>query len=204
MSKRLGSLSIEGLRAAGIEPEAITSLLARLGTSDPVEPVLDLDQLAEGFAFDRLGRAPARFDMAELEQLNAKILHIMPFAHVADRLSALGVDEPLWQAVCGNLEKLEDVRLWKEVVEGPITPVIALEDREVTEAAAALVPAVADAAGWGQLTQGVKEKTGRKGRGLFMPLRLALTGLDHGPEMGPLFALMGAQKARARLMGETA
>ena len=202
LSKRLGSLSIEGMREAGIEPEAITSLLGRLGTSDPVEPFLDIHQLAEGFDFGRMGRAPARFDMAELEQLNAKILHMMPFERVEKHVSKLGVDAPLWNAVRGNLNQLSDVSFWKDVVTGAIDPKIADEDKELTDIAAALVPqGDVDADAWGAFTQAVKEKSGRKGKKLFMPLRLALTGVAHGPEMGPLFALMGVEKAKARLSG---
>lgn len=203
LSKRLGSLSIEGLREDGIEAEAITSLLARLGTSDPVEPILDIKTLAEGFGFDRVGRAPARFDVDELLSLNAKILHAMPFDRVAPRLKAVGVGEDLWMAVRGNLTKLSDVTLWKDIVEGEIEPVIDVEDKDLTDAAAALVPASIDSdEAWSAMVNAAKEQTGRKGKKLFMPLRLALTGQAHGPEMGPMFRLIGPEKAKARLMGQ--
>jgi glutamyl-tRNA synthetase len=205
LSKRLGSLSIAGLREQGIEPEAITSLLARLGTSDPVEPVLSLEQLAETFDFGRLGRAPARFSLEELEQLNAKILHNMPYERVADRLSKLDVDPELWELVRGNLGKVEDAAFWRDVVKGSIDPVIEDDDREMTQVAAGLVPeASMTEEDWATLTREVKDRTGRKGRALFMPLRRALTGVDHGPEMGPLAARIGARKVRARLSGEAA
>ena len=205
LSKRLGSLSIEGMREAGIEPQAITSLLARLGTSDPVEPVIDFAALAEGFDFARLGRAPARFDMEELAQLNAKVLHMMPFDHVAPRLARMGVSEDLWKVVQGNIRTLSEAALWKDVVDGEITPLIDEEDREVTDAAVAHIPGTdVTADDWSALCQAVKTDTGRKGKGLFMPLRMALTGQRHGPEMGPLFALIGAEKAKARLSGKTA
>ncbi|MEO1659165.1 MAG: glutamate--tRNA ligase [Pseudomonadota bacterium] len=205
LSKRLGSLSIEGMRGSGIEPEAITSLLARLGTSQPVEPMLDLQELADGFSFDILGRAPARFDDDELRLLNAKVLHAMPFAHAEDRLTALGVDEALWLAVRGNLDRLEDAAMWRDVVQGELEPVIADEDKDFAAAAAAKALDVsADADGWAELTSALKSETGRKGKGLFMPLRLALTGQKHGPEMPAIFALIGKEKAAARLRGETA
>ncbi|NHK28998.1 glutamate--tRNA ligase [Parvularcula flava] len=205
LSKRLGSLSIEGMREAGIEPAAITSLLARLGTSDPVQPVPDLADLVEGFSFDKMGRAPARFDMDELTALNAKILHETPFEKVADRLSADGVTEEIWNTVRGNVETLKDAVAWKAVIDGPVEPVIADEDREFTTSAAAHVPdgSLTDES-WGELTSALKEATGRKGKGLFMPLRLALTGQPHGPDMAVMFRLIGAEKARARLLGETA
>ena len=202
LSKRLGSLSIEGMREAGLEPAAITSLLARLGTADPVTPEPDLAALAEGFDFARLGRAPARFDEAELEALNGKLLHDAPFEAYEARLSALGVERPLWEAVRGNLTKLEDAGRWADIVCGEIDPVI--EDRALTDAAAELVPDTLDDESWSAFTAALKEKTGAKGKKLFMPLRLALTGEARGPEMAALFPLIGPEKARGRLSGKRA
>lgn len=205
LSKRLGSLSIEGMREDGIEPEAITSLLARLGTSQPVEPVLDLDALAKGFSLETLGRAPARFDLEELKLLNAKVLHAMDYGHVAARLEPLGVAEDVWAAVHGNLERLEDAVFWRDIIEGEITPVIDEDDRDFCRAAADKAGEVsADAEGWSELTAALKAETGRKGKSLFMPLRKALTGQQRGPEMPDLFALIGRDKAAARLRGERA
>ncbi|WP_031549225.1 glutamate--tRNA ligase [Parvularcula oceani] len=205
LSKRLGSLSIASMREEGIEPQAITSLLARLGTSDPVEAVTDMGVLAEGFDMDRLGRAPARFDVDDLRALNAKILHLLPYARVSDRLEKIGVSEALWNAVRGNLDRLEDAALWKTVTEGEIAPVIADEDADFLRQAAEHVPAGSLAAeNWKPFVDAVKEESGRKGKGLFMPLRLALTGEARGPEMADLFALIGSDKAKARLKGEKA
>ncbi len=202
LSKRLGSLSIEAMREDGLEPAAITSLLAKLGTADPVLPQTDLQALADSFDFDRVGRAPARFDMAELEALNAKILHETPYDAVADRLEPLGVSEALWEAVKGNITRLKDAAEWIEVVDGAVDPMI--EDPDFAKAAAALVPDQLDADSWTAFTNAVKEKTGAKGKSLFMPLRLALTGRQRGPEMAALFPLIGSEKARARLNGERA
>lgn len=205
LSKRLGSLSVEAMREEGLEPQAITSLLARLGTSDPVEPRLSLEEMAEGFDFDRFGRAPARFDPEELRQLNAKILHMMPYELLEKRLSKLGVDEALWQAASGNIDILGDITMWRDIVRGEIDPVIEDEDKAVTDAAAAAVPeTVSGEEDWSALVEAVKSATGAKGRKLFMPLRKALTGEAHGPEMGPLFALIGAEKARKRFAGQRA
>lgn len=202
LSKRLGSLSIEAMREDGLEPGAIMSLLAKLGTADPVAPVNDLQVLADGFDFDRVGRAPARFDMADLEALNGKLLHETDYDDVAARLDGMGADRALWEAVRGNIMKLSDVSGWVGVVRGEIDPVI--ENKDLTDTAATLVPDTLDGDSWGALTNALKEKTGAKGKGLFMPLRLALTGENHGPEMGAIFPLMGAEKARARLRGERA
>ncbi len=203
LSKRLGSLSIMAMREQGLEPQAITCLLARLGTSDPVEAKTDITELVDGFDFSRLGRAPARFDEGELESLNAKILHELPWQRVAERVEAMGGNEALWVAVHGNINRLDDIAPWVRIVNGPITPII--EEASVCEAAAeALASGAATAEDWPGLMGLVKEKTGAKGKGLFRPLRLGLTGLAHGPEMGPLLALIGSEKAIARWRGETA
>ena len=205
LSKRLGSLSIAQMREDEIEPAAITSLLARLGTSDPVEPVTEPSVLADGFDLSRLGRAPARFSMEELWQLNAKVLHLTPYERVASRLSEIGVTEGLWAAVRGNLEKLSEAALWREVTEGEVTPVIEAQDEAFCTDAATHVPSGAlRADDWKPFVDAVKEATGRKGKGLFMPLRLALTGQRTGPEMADLFPLIGSEKAKARLRGERA
>ena len=202
LSKRLGSLSIEAMREDDLEPASITSLLAKLGTADPVVPVDDLQTLATSFDFDRVGRAPARFDMTELEALNGKLLHETDYAAVADRLAAYGADEALWLAVRGNIARVSDVAQWAQIVQGEIDP--AIEDAPFTDQAAELVPDNLDSESWSALTSALKEKTGAKGKKLFMPLRLALTGKPHGPEMATLFPLIGAEKARARLKGEKA
>ncbi|ADM10088.1 glutamyl-tRNA synthetase [Parvularcula bermudensis HTCC2503] len=205
LSKRLGSLTIEDLRAQGIEAAAITSLLARLGTADPVIPAADLDMLAEGFAFDRLGRAPARFNQTELIALNARLLHEMPYERLKGRLAQLDIDDRLWEAVKGNIETIADACEWRDIIEKPIEPVIAEEDRPVTEAAAAAVPdREVGPEDWPAIIDAVKAETGRKGKKLFMPLRLALTGKSFGPEMPVLFTLIGAARAKQRFLGEDA
>ncbi len=203
LSKRLGSLSIEAMRADGLEPASITSLLAKLGTSEPVAPQPDIMALAATFDFDKVGRAPARFDEAELLALNAKLLHETPYGALAERLSALGVSQTLWEAVKSNVTKLADAALWRDVVEGEIDPVI--DDKAFAAEAAKHVPGdPLDENSWSAFTAAVKDATGAKGKGLFMPLRHALTGQPHGPEMAQLFPLIGAAKARARLEGRRA
>ena len=197
LSKRLGSLGCDHFRAAGIEPQALVALLARLGTSLPVEPIADRDVLATSFDLATFGRAPARFDEEELGRLNAALLHAMPYADVAERLPA-GMDETAWLAIRPNLETLGDADNWWAVIKGPISaPAIATEDRAFLAEAALLVGTTGT--DWQALTSTLKEATGRKGKALFLPLRQALTGLDHGPDMASLLPLIGAAKARARL-----
>jgi glutamyl-tRNA synthetase len=208
LSKRLGSLSMEDLREVeGFEAMAVNSLLGRIGTSDPVEPFMALEDLLEGFSLSKLTRSPARFDPEELARINAKILHETGYDAVRDRLGAMEADagEAVWAAVRPNLERLRDARDWAVLVNGPVTPVIEDEDREfAAQAAAALPEGELDESSWGSWTSALKEATGRKGKTLFMPLRHALTGQPRGPEMAVLLPLIGREKVMARLNGETA
>ena len=197
LSKREGALSIAELREAGIEPSAVTSLLARIGTSDPVESFADMEPLVESFDLTKFGRATAKFDPRDLDILNVKILRQTSYATVKDRID--GVGPVLWEAVRANIERVADVRDWQRVVDGPIE--LHVEDAEFTAQAAALLPSGAwDEDTWPSWTKAVGEASGRKGKALFLPLRLALTGRDHGPEMKQLLPLIGADQARARLI----
>ncbi len=201
LSKRLGSLSLQSLRDDGLEPLAIVSYLAKIGTSDPVEPRLSLDALTADFEFAKIGRAPAHFDTAELTALNAKLLHHLPYDAVADRLSGIG--PALWEAIRPNLNTLVDAGALALLVTGPVTPVI--EDAALAAAAASLLPPEPwDEDTWGAWTKAVSARTGAKGRGLYHPLRLALTGRGDGPELKKLLPLIGRGRALARLEGKPA
>ncbi|WP_033074325.1 glutamate--tRNA ligase [Sphingopyxis sp. MWB1] len=200
LSKRLGSLGMENLREQGIEPIALVALLARLGTSDPVEPVTTPAPLVESIDFARFGRAPARFDEAELALLNQKILHQTDYAAVADRLPA-AIDAARWNAIRPNLVHVNAAAEWVAVFDGPFTPPAAdAEGQAVLAAAAKAAPGLDwNADPWRALTGAVKEATGAKGRALFLPLRRALTGRDHGPDMGELLPLIDRDQAISRL-----
>ena len=205
LSKRLGSLSLQDMRAQGVEAMALNSLIARLGTADPVEPVQDMVTLICGFDMGRLGRAPARFDPEDVTRLNARILHDMPYALAAERLAELGAPQGdvFWDAVKGNLTLFDDMKDLLALINGPVTPVIEADDADyVAQALAALPAAPLSTESWGAWTTALKQETGRKGRALFMPLRLALTGQAHGPEMQHLLPLIGYDKAQARLQGQ--
>jgi glutamyl-tRNA synthetase len=198
LSKRLGSLSITAMREDGLEAMAVVSHAALLGTSDAIHPCADYKELIQGFDLSKLSRAPGRFDEAELRGLNAKLLHMLPWEAVKDRLGY--GSEAFWLAVRGNLEKLADAKLWHDVITGKVTPVVGGEDREFVSASAKNLPAEPwDSTTWKTWTDALKTSSGRKGKQLFMPLRLALTGLDHGPELAALLPLLGRETVIERL-----
>ncbi|RZK02395.1 MAG: glutamate--tRNA ligase [Novosphingobium sp.] len=200
LSKRLGSLGMAELREAGIEPEALIALLARLGTSDPVDPALDAETLAGSFDLSHFGRAPARFDEVELQRINAAIVHGLPFARVAHLLPE-GMSEAGWEAVRPNLAHIGEAGEWWQIVTGSVaTPAFDGETKGYLELAADTLAAVQWSDGvWQELTGELKQATGRKGKPLFLPLRQALTGRDHGPDMAALLPLIGREAAVERL-----
>ncbi len=200
LSKRLGSLSIRAQREEGVEPMALASYLAKIGTSDAIEPRLTIEALAADFDFAKIARAPAQFDIAELASLNGKLLHMLPYEAVADRITG---GPAFWDAVKPNLTKLSDTATWAAVVNGPVTPVI--EDVTLAAHAAAILPPEPwDETTWGDWTKAVGTATGTKGRALFHPLREALTGRGDGPELKKLLPLIGRERVLARLAGDTA
>ncbi len=203
LSKRLGHLSISTLREAGLEPMAVASLAVLVGSAEAVRAIPTFDQLAALVDFSHISRAPAKFDEHELDHLNAKLVHEMPYVEAQPRLKALGIDggEAFWLAVRTNLMSLPQAAEWWRVVSGPVTPVI--EDAAFAAKAAALLPLEPwDLTTWKSWADAVKGETGAKGKALFMPLRQALTGLDHGPELAGLLPLVGREKALARLNGQ--
>lgn len=198
LSKRLGSIGVAEFRERGIEPIAVKALLARLGTSLSVEPVVSDAPLIESFDIGNLGRATARFDEAELERLNGHILHHMPHAAVAGRTS---LSEAEWNAVRGNIASVAEADSWKPVISGPIVPPEQPEEDRafLVQAAETLAALPFDAGIWGALTEALKGSTGRKGKALFAPLRLALMGTPTGPDMAALLPLIGRDEALRRL-----
>ncbi|HET9354953.1 MAG TPA: glutamate--tRNA ligase family protein, partial [Sphingomicrobium sp.] len=200
LSKRLGSSGVEELRQAGIEPMALNSLLARLGTSQPVEAKATLAELASGFDLSTFGRAPAHFDGSDVEQLNSKLLHHLDFATVADRVPA-GIGEAEWALLAGNIDHLGELSDWVPVLDGDIAAApLEPDDRAFLGQAADCAQAI-DWSGdpWGKLAAALKQRTDRKGKALFRPLRLALTGRESGPEMAPLVKRIGRERTLARL-----
>lgn len=202
LSKRSGAMSIGEYRdEAGLEAMAIVSLVARVGTSEPIEPFANVKPLVDGFDFGKFGRSTAKMDADDLDMLNAKILHMTPYEAIASRLD--GVDAGLWDAIRPNLNKLSDIADWQAIINGPVTPVI--EDADHIAKTLALLPdGELTADSWKAWTDAVKSETGVKGRALFMPLRQALTGQNHGPDMGMLLPLIGREKVIARLEGKAA
>ncbi len=200
LSKRLGAYGVDDLKQAGFEAMALLSLLARIGTSQPVEAAASLEALAEGLDFAHFGRAPAHFDPQEVALLNARLLHRLEFADVAARLPA-GADEDEWRLLRGNLERLADFSAWHKVVAGDIEPPeLGHDERLLVRDAISIAQALDwSAEPWRGLTDTLKQASGVKGRALFHPLRLALTGRDSGPEMAGLVARMGQARTVRRL-----
>ncbi|MDG1708842.1 MAG: glutamate--tRNA ligase [Emcibacteraceae bacterium] len=203
LSKRLGSASIKSYREDDkLEAMSIVSLLARLGSSDSIEPMTEIGPLIDGFDFSKFGKGAAKFDPRDLELLNAKILHVTDYDAVKDRLEG-DVSEAVWNVARANITKLEDVSDWLKIINGPVKPII--EDADFIAKAAALLPSGEwNATTWKTWTTAVKDETGAKGKQLFMPLRQAVTGMGHGPDMGSLLPLIGAERVKARLAGEEA
>ena len=201
LSKRLGTLSLRDLRSAGVVPEALLSLMARLGSSQPVELRASLDEIAEGFELSQFGAAPTKFDAEDLFPLTREHNQKLPFAAVKDRIAGLGVPadqaERFWRVASKNITILDDLAPWWALCRDGAEPAIADEDREFVAQAMAMLPEppFTDTT-WADWTGRVKDATGRKGKGLFMPLRHALTGQASGPEMADLMPLL--QKVRAK------
>ena len=203
LSKRSGALSLRQLAEDGYEPLAVATMAVLVGSSEAVRPVADLAELAALVDLAHISRAPARFDESELDGLNARFVHAMSFEVARPRLEALriGGGEAFWNAARANLARFGDALKWWGVVEGPVSPQV--DDAALVEAALRLLPPEPwDATTWKIWTDAVRAETGLKGRALFLPLRLALTGLEHGPELATLLPLIGADRAKARLAGE--
>ncbi len=206
ISKRVGGGDIRSMREGGIFPMVINSYLAKIGTSDAIDLFTDMQALIDGFDIKKFGRSMAHFEHEELERLNTKLVHQLPFEEVKAMLAKEGlndVDESFWEQVKANLGSVGELKDWWEMLHQPIQPVI--EDADFTQAAAQLLPdGEWSEESWGEFVEKVKGETGRKGKQLFMPLRLALTGRTDGPELPKIFALLGRERAQKRLQGEAA
>ncbi|NNK17232.1 MAG: glutamate--tRNA ligase [Sulfitobacter sp.] len=201
LSKRLGTLALRDLRAQGVQPYALLSLMARLGSSDPVELRTDMESLIEGFDINHFGSAPTKFDVRDLFPLTGRYLQTLTYAEVAKDIAAVGVPEDqaerFWAVTRENIETLHDLEGWWAMFRDGAEPVIEDEDKEFVAEAMGILPEMPfDDSTWSDWTAAVKEKTGRKGRGLFRPLRLALTGQESGPEMAAVMPLLQVVKAR--------
>jgi glutamyl-tRNA synthetase len=201
LSKRLGSLGVEQIKSEGLEALALLSVLARLGTSQPVEAVADLMTLAETFDFGHFGRAPAHFDLHDVELINARLLHLLDYGSVRERLPDDATEED-WQLLRSNLNRLEEFSDWFGIIGTNIEPPELNEEDRAFVAEAASVGEEIDwnDQPWRDLTDALKGRTGRKGKSLFMPLRLALTGREHGPEMSGFVTRIGKERAITRLI----
>lgn len=202
MSKRVGGFDIRALRESGIHPMAILSMLAKMGTSDPIEFKEDLQTLVKEFALSKFGKATANYDLAEVERVNSKLLHHISFAQIKPYLTE-EIDESFWLLARGNLKNINEIADWWKICRKELAPII--EDKELLELSATLLPTGNwDQETWNTWINAVKEKSGKGGKALFMPIRLALTGMDNGPELKYLLPHIGYEKAKKRLTGQVA
>jgi len=201
-SKRLGSQSISDLRELGYEPLAVAVMASITGSSLPIEPYDSLDAIAEKLDLSMISHGAARFDPAELDSLNAKLLHAMPYEAALPRLQVLGIEgEAAWLLLRENLHRFDDIADLAKLITGPITPVVLDEDREFITTARGLLPEEPwDQTTWSLWTDSIKAATGRKGKQLFLPLRMALTGRHDGPELKALLPLVGRTACLDRLL----
>lgn len=205
LSKRKGDLSIRSLREEGFEPMAVESLAVLIGTSENVTACKSQEELLEHYDLAAASKSSAKFDPADLLTLNKHIVHSLEFDEVKDRLHKLGINgkeaSSFWYAVRGNLDKVRDAKNWWDVIEGnQVFNEVSAEDRDYVHQSASFLPEEElDNSSWKVWTDALKKATGRRGRALFMPLRQALTGLDHGPEMASLLPLIGKTKVLLRL-----
>jgi glutamyl-tRNA synthetase len=212
MSKRLGHLSLQALRAEGLEPLAVASAAVLVGTAEAVKPAQSLDALASKIDFARISHSPARFDPDDLVSLTARTLHAMSFESAAPRLEKLDVGggRAFWEAVRGNLSRFDEANLWWRVTSEAISPALSVADLEICKSAAAALPpkpwneVTWEKANWDAFVETMKRTTGKSGRALFHPLRIALTGEERGPELRALLPFIGRVRAAARLQGEQA
>lgn len=206
ISKRLGGFDIKSLKEKGVEPMAISSMFSKIGTSDPIEPFINMENLIQSFDITKFGKAPANYDESELTELNRKLVSLLGFNDVASRLAKANIncDKQFWDGIKGNLEKVDDIKQWWDICNNAIKPLI--DDLAVLNAAKETFPAGEDwnLDTWQKWTKQIGEKTGLKGKALFMPLRKALTGLEHGPEIKYLLPVIGKDRGLKRLNGEVA
>jgi len=207
ISKRIGGFDIAALREQFIEPMAINSLLAKMGTSDPTEATNDINKLIAEFDSKKFSPSAVNYDFNELLQLNHKLISQMSYEQIKPSLDKLEVEisKELWQAASSNLNSVAEIMAWWKVCNQEITPVINKADEEFLKEACALLPEGGfDLSTWDIWVSKIKQVTGRSGKQLFMPLRLSLTGQDHGPELKLLLPLIGREKAVRRLNGNLA
>ena len=206
LSKRLGTLALKDLRDAGIQPAALVSLMARLGSSQPVELRLTIDEIAKDFDLSIFGSAPTKFDEKDLYPLTHRYLQTLNLSDIQQNLTSLGVPahlaQPFWDVTRENIDTLNDLSVWWDIFSKGAEPVINQADHKFVEKALSVLPPEPfDESTWSKWTEEVKQLTGRKGKQLFMPLRLALTGKERGPDMSKVLPLLQNIKAKQILDG---
>ena len=203
LSKRLGSLSLKDLRNEGIHPMAISSLLSKVGTSDPVEIKKEIETIILYFDINKFGKSKSKFDKNELSILNSKIYQLIDFEEINEDLKKMNISitKEFWNLIRGNIALLKNVKDWWDICFGIIDSII--ENQDFLDSALEALPKDQfNEKTWSTWTQKLSQKTGKKGKELYMPLRLCLTGQNKGPEMADLILMMGRDKVIKRLSNQ--
>ena len=204
LSKRLGSLSLRDLKKEGFQPLAIASLLSRIGTSDPTDISTELNEIIINFDINKFGKSKPKFDKVELSALNSKFFQLIDFENIFDDLKKININitKEFWYLIRGNINTLNDVNFWWDIVYGNIKTI--KDSEEFTNLAIKTLPKKDfDKNTWSTWTSLIMKESGRKGKDLFKPLRLCLTGQSNGPEMASLVFIMGRDKVIERLSNKS-
>ena len=203
MSKRSGGFDIKSLREQNIEPMTVINFLATIGTSKPASKFTDMESVIENFDIDNLSKSPSVYDEEDLWALNHKILSQLEFQDIQPRLDGMNMDEHFWLSVRNNIGKFSELKTWYDICKQPVAPIIMDQDKNfLLEASYLLSGHTFDESTWDKWIEVLKSHTPRKGKDLFMPIRMALTGLSHGPELKFLLPLITKEKSIKRLAGE--
>lgn len=201
ISKRLGGFEIRVLRDAGIHPKAILSYLAKLGTSDAIDIRYNVEDIISEFDFSKFSKASCIYDPDEISRLNTKFIHHSEFKDIKNSLNNDDITKEFWDVAKANIENFKDIDLWWKICKTEIdTPQMSNDEKEFCKNALTKLPEGNwDESTWSAWVADIKTITDRKGKELFMPLRKALTGLEHGPELKFLLPLIGFEKVKQRL-----
>lgn len=201
ISKRTGGFDLQSLRNNEIEPLVIISFLSRIGSSDPIQNKYSLEEIISEFDLKKYSKSTVNYDEQDLFRLNKKYIHEVEYSAIKKHLLDLNmdyIDKDFWYSVRSNLDKISDAKLWWDICHSSITPKIT--DIQFTSYIATLLPKEKwNENTWDTWIANIQKNLNKKGKELYMPIRLALTGQPNGPELKTLILLLGKEKVISRL-----